>query len=114
MFSILHFPMLCGVVAIAAATAEALAHPDRALAPDLRLGLGVGAVLFVCGTAAAIWRATGQLRVWRCVLAAGAAMAVVAIPALPWLTMTVLAVMLVAVCVIERRLPELQSVLVLD
>jgi low temperature requirement protein LtrA len=114
MFSVLHFPMLCGVVAIAVATAEALAHPGRVLATDLRLGLGGGAVLFVCGTAAAVWRATGQLRIWRCVLAVITAGGVVAIPALPWLTMAVLAVMLVAICVIERRLPELQSMPVLE
>jgi low temperature requirement protein LtrA len=108
-FSVLHFPMLCGVVAMAAATAEALAHPDRALATDLRLGLGGGAALFVCGTAAAIWRATGQMRLWRCALAAGAAVAVTAIPALPWVTMAMLAAMLAAVCVVERRLPELRT-----
>jgi low temperature requirement protein LtrA len=109
MFSVLHFPMLCGVVAIAAATAEALAHPERALAADLRLGLGGGAALFVCGTAAVIWRATGQVWVWRCVLAVVAAVIVATVAALPWMTMAVLAVALVVICVIERRLPELQA-----
>ena len=50
-FSVLHFPMLCGVIAMAAATEAALAHPHEPFAFDLRIALGAGAVLFVCGTA---------------------------------------------------------------
>jgi low temperature requirement protein LtrA len=101
-FSVMHFPMLCGVIAMAAATEEALAHPDRALALNVRVALGAGAVLFVCGTAAAIWRATGRTPVWRGVLAPAAAAAVLAVGTVPWVAMTVLLAMLVAVSIIER------------
>jgi low temperature requirement protein LtrA len=45
--SLMHFPMLCGVIAMAAATGEALAHPDLPFAADLRMALGDGAVLFI-------------------------------------------------------------------
>ena len=102
-FSVLHFPMLCGVVAIAAATAEALAHPYEVLTPSLRIALGGGAALFVCGTAAAMWRATGRMAGLRCALAGGAALIVFALSTLPWVAMSVLAGMLVAVSVIEHR-----------
>ena len=102
-FSVLHFPMLCGVIAMAAATEEALAHPDRALALDLRVALGVGAVLFVGGTGVALRLATGFALTWRMLLAPAAAAAVVAVGGAPWLSMTLLVVMLVAVMVAEAR-----------
>lgn len=102
-FSVLHFVMLCGVITMAAATAEALAHPDRVLAADMRAGLGAGAALFVCGTAAALWRATGRSSVWRWSAGVAGALAVMAAGAVPWVAMALLLAMLVAVSAIEER-----------
>ena len=101
-FSVLHFPMLCGVIAMAAATEEALAHPDEALAISGRVFLAAGAVLFVCGTAAATWRATGETRPWRWVLAPAAGVAVSSIDAVPWSAMAILLLMLVVVGFLEH------------
>jgi low temperature requirement protein LtrA len=101
-FSVLHFPMLCGIVAMAAATEEALAHPDDALTLGGRVFLAAGAVLFVCGTAAATWRATGGTRPWRWLLAPAAGVAVALIDAVPWTAMAVLLAMLVAVSLLEH------------
>jgi low temperature requirement protein LtrA len=103
MFSVIHFPLLCGVIAMAAATEEALAHPDAPLTTGARLALGGGAVLFVCGTAAAIWRATGRIQIWRYVLAPAAAVAVLALGAVPWQALGLVVLMLVAVSVVEER-----------
>jgi low temperature requirement protein LtrA len=104
-FSVLHFPMLCGVIAMAGGTAEALAHPDQVLAVDVRAGLGAGAALFVCGTAAAIWRATGRFAVLRWVCGTVGAAAVIAAGSLPWVAMALLLVMLVIVSAIEEGRP---------
>jgi low temperature requirement protein LtrA len=104
-FSVLHFPMLCGVIAMAAATEEALAHPDAALAPDVRVALGVGVVLFVAGAGLAILRATARTPMWRLVLAPVAAVVVAVVGAIPWVAMTILAAMLVALAAIEDRQP---------
>src|SRR5688572_16366387 len=82
-FSVMHFPMLCGVIAMAAATEEALAHPDLPLAADVRVELAAGAVLFIWGTAAAMWRAMGRASLWRAVLVPAAAVAVVTVGATP-------------------------------
>jgi len=101
-FSVLHFPMLCGVIAMAAATEEALAHPDEALAASGRVFLASGAVLFVCGTAAATWRATGTTRPWRWVLAPVAGIAVAMIDTTPWMAMAILLAMLIVVSLFER------------
>jgi low temperature requirement protein LtrA len=57
-FSLAHFPMLCGVVAYAVALEEAIAHPGGPLAASARVALAIGPLLFVGGTALAMWRAT--------------------------------------------------------
>ena len=102
-FSILHFPMLCGVIAIAAATEAALAHPDQILAADLRAALGGGAVLFLCGTAAGMWRATGRALPWRWAMAPAVAAILFAVSAFPWIAMTLLLSLVVATALIEHR-----------
>ena len=101
-FSVLHFPMLCGVIAIAAATEAALAHPEEVLAPDLRGALGVGAILFVCGTAAGTWRAVGRPLFWRWALAPVVAIVVFAFNTVPWVAMTLVLAMLVAIGAVEH------------
>jgi len=105
----MHFPMLCGVIAMAAATEEALAHPELSLSADFRVALGVGAVLFVCGTAAALWRATGRAWLWRAVLAPAAAVAVAAVGAIPGVAMGILLARLVVIAAIEHRHPQARS-----
>jgi low temperature requirement protein LtrA len=100
-FSVLHFPMLCGVIAMAAATEEALAHPDEALATSSRVFLAAGATLFVCGTAAATWRATGRTRLWRWLLAPAAGVAVAMLDAVPWTAMAILLAMVTVVGLLE-------------
>ncbi len=102
-FSVIHFPMLCGVIGMAAATEEALAHPDRPLAVGLRIALGVGAAMFVCGTAAAMRRATGRGLPWRWLLAPVTAAALLVLGAIPWVAMTLLLVMLVSVAATDQR-----------
>ena len=104
-FSVMHFPMLCGVIAIAAATEQALAHPERALTVGLRIALGAGVVLFVCGTAAALWRATGRTTAIRWALAPAAAVAVLALGSVPWVALALILMMLVAVGTVEEVMP---------
>ena len=108
-FSVMHFPMLCGVIAMAAATEEALAHPELSLSADLRVALGGGAVLFICGTSAALWLATGRAWLWRTVLAPAAAVAVVAVGAIPGVAMGILLAMLVVIAAIEHRHTQARS-----
>jgi low temperature requirement protein LtrA len=101
-FSVLHFPMLCGIVAMSGATAEALAHPHEPLSLAVRLALGTGAVLFVVGAAVAIWRAAGEVLIWRWVIAPTSAALVVAIGGPPWLSMGLVLAMLLAIAAVEK------------
>jgi low temperature requirement protein LtrA len=101
-FSVLHFPMLCGIIAMAAATEQALAHPDAPLAGDFRAALGGGVVLFISGSAVAMWRATGRLPVWRMVLVPPVAAAVAALGKAPVAAMGMLLVLIAVVAALEH------------
>jgi low temperature requirement protein LtrA len=102
-FSVIHFPMLCGVIAIAAGSEAALAAPGEPLTAGARLALGVGTALFVCGTALAVVRATGRLMGWRCVLALAGATAAFIAGGAPWVTLSILVATLIAVSLVEQR-----------
>lgn len=76
-FSLFHFPMLCGVIAYAVAIEEAIVHPDDPLSLAARWALAVGLVLFLGGIGLAVRRATSTLPLVRIVLAVIMAGAVV-------------------------------------
>ena len=70
-----HFPMLCGVIAYAVGLEEALAHPTDPLPDSGRLAIALGLMLFVGGTALAMWRATCGTPVRRVLISSAAALA---------------------------------------
>lgn len=76
-FSLIHFPMLCGVIAYAVAIEEAVAHPGDPLHTEVQLALAVGMALFVGGMALAMWRATRRLLLPRVIVMLVTAVAVV-------------------------------------
>jgi low temperature requirement protein LtrA len=70
MYSILHFPLIFGVVLVAVAIEEAVAHPHQALPVAGSLALAGGVVLFVGSTAAALARGGYRLAGGRLLLLA--------------------------------------------
>jgi low temperature requirement protein LtrA len=72
-YSILHFPVVFGVVLLAVAVEEAVAHPHEALPAGGSLALAGGVVLFVGGTAAALRRSSYALSGIRLVILAAVA-----------------------------------------
>ena len=103
-FSLIHFPMMCGIIAYAASVEVAVAHPDQPLPLAARLALAVGLALFVGGMAAAVWRATRRLLLARVVLTAITAIAVVAVAGVsPLLTFAMALMGIVAIAVLEQR-----------
>lgn len=81
-FSLAHFPMLCGIIAVAAAVEEAIVHPTEALPTGARMALAGGLFLFLVGGSLARWRADGDLPVARLALATGTALVLLLLPAL--------------------------------
>ena len=77
-FSLLHFPMLCGVIAFAVAVDESVAHPTDPLALEARIALAGSVALFLGGMATAMRRATGRWPVFRIVMALATTLVVLA------------------------------------
>jgi low temperature requirement protein LtrA len=106
MFSLIHFPMIIGVILFAAAIEEATQHPGLPLSLDFRIFLATGTALFVGGMALAVWRATRRLLVPRLVataIAAAAAIGLAGIPAVA--TLAIAFAGIAAVGLLEQRPP---------
>jgi low temperature requirement protein LtrA len=78
-FSLIHFPLLFGIILYAAVIEEAVLHPDHHLGFASRLALGAGIALFVGGTGLALWR-SGARFPWSRVAWAGALLVILLPP----------------------------------
>lgn len=108
-FSLLHFPMLCGVIVYAFAIEEAVAHPGEPLPFVGRLALALGFSLFVGGMAAAIWRATGKRLHARVIVTLIAALAVIALANVsPFVSLAIVFVAVALIAVLEEQNHPLQ------
>jgi low temperature requirement protein LtrA len=109
-FSLLHFPMVCGIIAYAVAIEEMAAHPSEPLAFTGRLSLALGLVLFVGGLAVAMLRATCGGLLPRAILTTAAAVAILGIPGAP--PLVALSIAFGGVCLIaaiEQRGPSVDE-----
>jgi low temperature requirement protein LtrA len=107
-YSLIHFPMLCGIIAYAVAIEEAIAHPHEPLLTGGRIALAVGLVLFIGGMGIAIWRATRRLLLPRLVLAIVTAIIVVAIAGVsPLISLTMAFIGILVIVTWEQRLDTL-------
>jgi low temperature requirement protein LtrA len=103
-FSLAHFPMLCGVIAYAYAIEEAVAHPTDPLPLTARLALAAGLALFVGGMVPAMWRAVHRALVLRLVLTAALVAGVLAVSdAHPVITLAIGFAGVAAVAIVEQR-----------
>ncbi|MCH7586885.1 MAG: low temperature requirement protein A [Chloroflexi bacterium] len=103
-YSLLHFPMLFGVIAYAALVETAVAHPVGPLPLVGRIALALGLVLFVAGMAAAVWRATGILMRARVLLSMATAIGIVAFSGVSAVVTLMIALTgILAILVLEQR-----------
>ncbi len=103
-FSMLHFPMLCGVIAYAFVVEEIVAHPGETLPIAGRLALAAGLLLFVGGMAIAIRRATGHLLLPRVILTIATSVIIVAVSGVNGqITLAIAFAGILAIAIIEQR-----------
>jgi low temperature requirement protein LtrA len=103
-FSLMHFPMLCGIIAYAAAIEAAIAHPNDHFPLAARLALALGLLLFVGGMALALWRATRRVLLARIALTAATAAAIVFLPLqLPLVSLALAFLGVTAVAALEQQ-----------
>ncbi|MFQ5945332.1 MAG: low temperature requirement protein A [Candidatus Methylomirabilales bacterium] len=104
-FSLLHFPMMFGVIAFAASVEAAVANPVEPFLMGERVSLAVGLFLFVGGMAVAIWWATRILFRTRVILILVAATAIVSVAGVSSLITLAIALSgVIAVAATEQRL----------
>ena len=103
-YSLLHFPMLCGVIAYAYVVEETVAHPGETLALDGRLALAIGLFLFVGGMAIAIRRATRTMLWLRFGLITVTAIIIIAVASIPsHFSLAIAFIALLLIAILEQR-----------
>lgn len=60
-YSLLHFPLLCGLIIYAFAIEEAMLHPEDVLSAAARTALSLGIFIFSTGIVVTHWRATKRI-----------------------------------------------------
>ena len=103
-FSLIHFPLICGIIAFAVAVEEIMLHPDKAADGAVVTSLAVGVGLFVGASAFAYWRVSRRVLVGRlAILAVTVGGVVVAARAEPIWPLGVVAAGLFAIVATEGR-----------
>jgi low temperature requirement protein LtrA len=103
-YSLLHFPMLLGVIAFAYAVEEVVAHPDEPLSIAVRLALGFGLTLFTGGMVAALRRANGMILWSRTIILALTFAAILIVSDVtPLVTLMIVFGGIVAIALLEKR-----------
>jgi low temperature requirement protein LtrA len=64
-FSLFHFPMICGLIIYAYAIEEAMLYPSAPLSVEGRVALATGIFLYSISLVIAYWRATGKILMLR-------------------------------------------------
>jgi low temperature requirement protein LtrA len=93
-YTFAHVPVVLGIVALAIAAEEIIAHPTDPLAGYARFALAAGNALFLLGIVAAFWRAAGDWLIERTVAAAVGGVAIALLADLDALALGLLAVSL--------------------
>ena len=102
-YSFLHFVMLAGVIAYAAAIEQAITHPTEPLPPAETFAFALGMILFVSGMAVAQWRAAGVFPWTKVTLNVATGIAIVAVMgAAPILTLGIALVGIIVIAGLER------------
>ncbi|MDH3731891.1 MAG: low temperature requirement protein A [Gemmatimonadota bacterium] len=103
-FSLLHFPLVLGVIGLAAAIEEIVLHPSDPLDLPNRVALATGIFLFTGVMALALWRASGRVHALRLVLALATGAAIVSVAGVtPAVTLGIATIGVTAIGVVEHH-----------
>lgn len=104
-FSLIHFPLLCGLIIYAFAIEEAMLHPLGEMSEAARVALACGVLVYAGALTFAVWRASGKMRfsiTTGCLLVAALIYLTTGISTIA--TMTIAFGGLAVICVIEELL----------
>lgn len=105
-YSLIHFPILCGLIIYAFAIEEAMLHPKDVMSLSTRVALALGIFIYSVGICLAGLRAHGILNYTRVVLTAITSLLIYFLTDLQTITtMSIAFICLFAICIIEEVLP---------
>jgi low temperature requirement protein LtrA len=109
-FSLTHYPLVIGIILIAAAVEEIMVHPDDPAPRRVLMALAGGLVLFLGSTVLAYWRTHRQLLARRLMITIATGLLVVVLPETsPWVALALAAAGVLALVIAEgdrsRRAP---------
>jgi low temperature requirement protein LtrA len=102
-FSLMHFPLILGVVFCATALEHGIAHAHDPLDRASRIALGAGMLLFHGSLAAATLRAAAGMLAMRVALAAACAAAVILLPLPPAASFGIMLAGTMVIAIVEHR-----------
>ena len=111
-YSILHYPMVLGIIAFAATVDHVLSHPTEPLGIGLRALLASSVLLFVGGMAIALWRAgspVSSARRWLPLVTAVVVFTLSAVPAVMSLVVVLVGLTLLAFAEPVRKRHHLKA-----
>lgn len=102
-FSLLHFPILIGLIIYAFAIEEAMLHPEDVMSLAARVALSLGLFIYSTGIVIAILRATGRIHYTRLLFTAAISAIIFAVTGLPTIwTLAIALTGLAVMCIWEE------------
>lgn len=110
-YSLFHFPLLCGLIIYAYSIEEAMLHPEDIMSVAARMALSIGIFIFSTGIVISYWRATGRILIDRLIGALIICALIIGITGIQtaW-TMSIALTGLITICIWEEiRLPNFRT-----
>ena len=105
-YSLLHFPLLCGLIIYAYAIEEAMLHPDGAMTGTARIALALGILIFSSGIVITNLRATGKILFPRIIITFVTAAVVYFMDGIQtWYSLLIALIGLMIICIWEEIAP---------
>ena len=109
-YSLIHFPILCGLIIYAFAIEEAMVHPNDVMSLSARAALALGIFIYSIGICLASLRATGIIQYTRIVLTTVTALLIFFISDISTIaTMVIAIICLLVMCVVEEVIKPSQG-----
>lgn len=106
-FSLLHFPLICGLIIYAFAIEEAMLHPSGPMSVQGRLALAAGTVVYTLSIVFSYWRATGMVMWWRIVFTLGMAGFLISLRTIDvFYTLLICFASLLLLCALEEKMEK--------
>jgi len=110
-FSLLHFPMICGLIIYAYAIEEAMLQPSGPMAVQGRLALAAGTLLYSFSIVLCYWRATRKIMWWRIIFSISMAGVVIVCKETDVLyTLLICFSGLLLLCILEEKIERTKAV----